>query len=260
MSLSHQPDLASIKVKLDRAKEHLEEVIAIDKRFSDVQCDLVYTEDHKKGIGYFVVALPKTPIELSAIVGDCLHNLRSALDYLVWQLVLSNPPSQPNRRNMFPICGTPKDFESQVKGKRLAGVHREAIKIIESLQPYNNPDHPLALLDSLYNADKHRDLNYTLSVASDLQVSFSRNGNIYLQWILGNDEVRDGAILGNVAMRLNKNIPVPDVQIDGQAIAFVAFKDYGNDDALGVVATLSEIKDFIVDTVMESLVTFVKQV
>jgi hypothetical protein len=258
MSLSKQPDLSSIKVKLDRAKEHLEEIVAIDKQFSDVPCNLVFTEDYDKGIGYFVVALPKTPIELSAIVGDCLHNLRSALDYLVWQLVLSNPPSQPSIRNMFPICSSRKNFESQLQGKRLDGVHQEAIRIIESLQPYHNSNHPLALLDSLYNADKHRDLNYTLSVASDLELSFSKNGNVYFQMILGNDEVRDGAILGNVATRLNKNVPPPDVQIHGQAVAFVAFKDYGNDDALGVVATLSEIRDFIIYTVMDALVTFVK--
>jgi hypothetical protein len=257
MPLLHQPDLANIKAKLDRANEHLQEVVEIDKRFSDVQCEMVFTEDQDKGLGYFVVVLPKMPIEVSTIVGDCLHNLRSILDYLVWQLVLSNPPSQPGRRNMFPICSTSKDFESQVKGRRLAGVHQEAIKIIEKLQPYDNPNHPLALLDNLYNADKHCDLNYTLSVASDLEVSFSRNGNVYLQLILGNDEVRDGAILGNVGIPLNTNFSLPKVEVHGKAVAFVAFKDYGDDDALGVVNTLSDIRDFIVDTVLDDLVPFI---
>lgn len=60
-------------------------------------------------------------------------------------------------------------------------------------------------------------------------------------------------------MRLNKNIPMPDVQINGQAMAFVAFRDYITEweDALGVVATLSEIEDFINNTVMDALVPFI---
>ena len=95
---------------------------------------------------------------------------------------------------MFPICSAPEEFVSQIRGKRLAGVCQEAIKIIENIQPYHNSNHPLALLDKLYNADKHRDLNYTLSVASDLDISFIKNGSIYYQMILGNDEVRDGTV------------------------------------------------------------------
>lgn len=260
MPQSPQSGLVGVNLKLARAQEHFEAIAAIDERFAAVLCEVVFREDKDKGIGYFAISLPETPLELSTIVGDCLHNLRSTLDYLVWQIVRSNPPNTPERRNMFPICSSPQEFASQVKRGRLRGVPAAATEIIERLQPYDGPDHPLALLNELYNADKHRDLNFTVSVASDLDISFSRNGEVYFRMILGNDEVRNGAILGNVGLRLCKAKSLPEVHVHGQAAAFVAFRDHVSewDDALGVAATLGKIRDFIVNKVIAALEPFVQ--
>ena len=38
------------------------------------------------------------------MLGDALHNFRSALDHLIWQLVEHNGVRKPNTDNQFPIC------------------------------------------------------------------------------------------------------------------------------------------------------------
>lgn len=75
--------LASPIAKLVRANEHLHALRAIDEKLAAVECRVVFTEDAARDLGYFVLHLPKCPAELSTIAGDCLQNLRSALDYLV---------------------------------------------------------------------------------------------------------------------------------------------------------------------------------
>ncbi len=259
MTTLYNSGLIGIKLKLTRAQEHLNAITIINARFSAVECKVSFTVDYEKDLGFFVIDLPQPPLEICTIVGDCLHNLRSILDYLVWQIVLSNQPEKPDNSNMFPICSSPENFRTQVKRRRLSGVPMTAVSIIEKFQPYNATDHPLALLNKLYNADKHRDLNFTIAVASDLDISYIRNGEVYLRTILGNDEVRSGAILGNVGIPLSMTGSLPEVQINGKAECFVAFKDIVTilDDAVGVVETLEEIMDFIADKVVPSLKPFI---
>src|SRR6266511_2429033 len=58
---------------------------------------------------------PFPTIEWGVRIGDCLHNLRSALDHVVWQLALLHLQRQPTdkeaRRIQFPIEHIPERFE-----------------------------------------------------------------------------------------------------------------------------------------------------
>lgn len=156
---------------------------------------------------------------------------------------------------MFPVCSSATNFDLQVKRGRLQGVSAAAVAAVESLQPFDAKRHPLSLLDQLCNADKHRDLHFMTAVASDLEISFSRCGEVYLQTILGNDGVRDGAILGDVGIPLSMLRSRPEVEIRSSASAFVAFRDITSDwgDALGVVSSLEEIRGHIADVVIPAL-------
>jgi len=260
MSNPKKNKLLSIYLKMERSKDHLEQIILLNEKYRRVDCKVVFTEDHEKGIGYFVINLPKPPLTISALVGDCLHNLRPILDYLVWQMVISNPPNKPNKRNLFPICNTHKDFDSQVEGKRLSGIPKSAIEIIKQFQPFNDTYHPLALLNELYNADKHRDLNFTIAVASDLDISFIRDGQVFLRTILGNDEVRDGAIFGNVGIPLSMLPSRTEVKIHSEAKGFIAFENFVSrwGDAINVVDSLDMIRDLIGDEIIPALEPFIK--
>ena len=61
------------------------------------------SEDGSKQVWVYRGETPDAPIEWSIILGEILYNLRSALDHLVWQLVLANGQT-PGRHNEFPIA------------------------------------------------------------------------------------------------------------------------------------------------------------
>lgn len=116
------------------------------------------------------------PGRFSIIMGDCIQNLRSSLDYLIWELVLS-AKGEPGRHNMFPICSSVEQFEQQAfKRRRLDGVATEAVNEIKSLQPYQEGKDfdktILWVLDDLCNINKHRRVLLTELVAgpSDLEL------------------------------------------------------------------------------------------
>ena len=50
--------------------------------------------DDGEKVTYIVRGLRPVTLELSAIVGDVLTNLRATLDHLAWQLVISTDASQ----------------------------------------------------------------------------------------------------------------------------------------------------------------------
>ena len=98
-------------------------------------------------------------------LGEIFYNLRSALDHLVWQLVLANGKT-PGRDNSFPIIKNEDDWQTQKTGKRwmLKGVSQSAEDTIQCLQPYTGGIYfqfnvaAFRALHSLYNIDKHRHL------------------------------------------------------------------------------------------------------
>ncbi len=119
--------------------------------------------------------------EWGAIIGDVVHNLRSALDHLVWQLTLAEghvpPPSLKGsawKDIRFPIYITA--YPTNGKGilipwatskepKSRWGVRTSLRTEFEELQPFNHgqdaPEKPLAILEELWNIDKHRHLHLT---------------------------------------------------------------------------------------------------
>jgi hypothetical protein len=118
----------------------------------------------------YLNALPKVPDSVAMIAGDCLNNIRAALDHLVCQLVLRED-QEPGRDHQFPICQTKKNFvdrfelSSKKSHKRnaLRGIPRngDVWALIKGAQPFNSPHpglEPLTLLNLLTNVDKHNAL------------------------------------------------------------------------------------------------------
>jgi hypothetical protein len=111
---------------------------------------------------------PPPPI-LSVIVGNVLHNLRSGLDHLAWELVI-RAGGKPGRHTKFPICDTEGAWVSEVVRRRrdkdrkspLDGIEPEGAiwRFIEAVQPFKGAIYAEAMsaLRVLSNADKHRRL------------------------------------------------------------------------------------------------------
>jgi len=133
----------------------------------------------KTNPGHLVAEQQTNPLEITAtfqakgpipalipiILGDCLQNLRSSLDYLVWELVLA-ANGNPGKKHAFPICETAALFKQNVTSGRLDGVPKDAVTQIESLQPYQlGKDWQKAtlwVLNEFNNINKHRRILLTV--------------------------------------------------------------------------------------------------
>lgn len=95
--------------------------------------------------------------EAAVLVGDALHNLRSSLDGLIWNLVSANQTAVQNPRHLyFPVVEKRSEWSKALKNLPLSS---NAIDVIRSVQPFNYPDlgaSPLWLLHRLNIQDKHR--------------------------------------------------------------------------------------------------------
>ena len=159
--------LIGVDAKLRRAKEHVD---ALEAEMSGV-----YTNTHPLALDlpseweFAVIWNVPSIIHASTVAGDAVHNIRSALDYLVWDLVGQAGIEQPGRHTNFPIFDKRKEFlDHALRGggrnkPALLGLklRSTALRLIVSEQPYRSPEprhHPLFLIKQLSNIDKHQTL------------------------------------------------------------------------------------------------------
>jgi hypothetical protein len=157
--------LESVRIKVARASEHLESLkLEIARYYATKPAEFVadptiYTDDAGEQYVFGSFKSDAPPSHIAIVVGDVLQNLRSALDYLVWELVLANK-EKPGKYNSFPICPSDKNFSNECRRGRLNGVCSEAIAELERLQPYfggSDIDKSfLWILEQFTNINKHR--------------------------------------------------------------------------------------------------------
>jgi hypothetical protein len=255
--------LNSVRLKLDRAQKHLDEITGMLSLIKYGECRMITEYDQNLDLVVQRIHItPKPKPELSAVVGDFLFAVRSALDHLVWQLVIQNGKT-PTPQNMFPITSSNIFFNIALdERKRLRDVSATAITLIECLQPYHSGNEALERLDTLHNMDKHRTLNLTTVIADNTSLSYFRAGKPILDMFLGDEELRDGAIFGGVGIPISdpaftKMFPgaakaLSEVEVKGEASLFVAFDEVDADslEDFGVELTLSSILKFVKETVI----------
>jgi hypothetical protein len=74
--------------------------------------------------------------EWSPVIGDCVQNLRSALDHMVWQLAPQEARLTTPSHLEFPIFSDPQKFGDNAP-KRIGSLPKATQKIIESVQPFH---------------------------------------------------------------------------------------------------------------------------
>jgi hypothetical protein len=161
-------DLSESRAKLDRAQIHLQALHAelprikdrnpIAIRFTEIDPDSGWCEAYGRWNHI------KEP-SLSVIAGDYVHNLRSALDYLVTALVEASD-TRLRTSHEFPIFTDATEYAKKVgtaeKARRGGPLHGvvHGLVLIEDVQPYHDQPDPerdsLARINRLSNTDKHR--------------------------------------------------------------------------------------------------------
>lgn len=125
-----------------------------------------------------VAEVPVFPeLEWGIVIGDAVHCLRSALDQLVTSLC-----TEPSRRTAFPICRTKKDWAITAPAQ-IWSLPEDYAAVINAAQPYHRGNdnahlHPLAILNELWNLDKHEAIPAVALVPSKIKIKVTRTVNL----------------------------------------------------------------------------------
>lgn len=101
-------DITGVRLKLSRGLEHLMALDDAIATYLDGDPVKIIREIDSRHPGRVVLSLAlkiEPPKTLSAVIGDCVHNLRTALDHLAWQLVVANGgvPREGEAELSFPL-------------------------------------------------------------------------------------------------------------------------------------------------------------
>ena len=144
------------KLKVERAKRHICELDTEISTFRGRERYRIVIETDTTTHWHQAIfrVQEDIPAYFAVIIGDVVHNLRSALDLLACELV------RLNRRNdskvYFPFAKTRDDLVIAIKRARIDRAGPEVVTIIRSLKPYKGGDDTLRAIHDLNIMDKHK--------------------------------------------------------------------------------------------------------
>ncbi len=185
------------------------------------------------------------PLRWGVMLGECVHNLRSALDHLVCQLTLLNGGTiEDCAQTQYPIASKGEAQFEAMANRRIPGLSKRHRAMVKMTQPYKAGGraafHPLGVLAELSNADKHRLINpaYSIlksdtdSVLDRLVGSYEEDGPspVHSWWMLqrGSRLEHDAAWF---RIRFDRAVLTErvDVQMGGNLRLGIAFGEIGMD-------------------------------
>jgi hypothetical protein len=163
-------ELPGVYAKIARAKEHRSILKSEVESWVKSNPYVVAYKVNAQRTRWRVVLAEKRPfdgVRWALILGDLIHNLRSALDHLYYAVaeryaVGRLVDDEEIRQRKFPMAPDPKKF-ADFKRKRSVGIPDRVWDIIEDQQPYKRRNrHAAALfadINRLDNVDKHHMLH-----------------------------------------------------------------------------------------------------
>lgn len=191
-------------LKSQRAYKHLFDAkTAINEYLGDPKpYDIARDEESEPGKLLFWITLHEEPPPLiSLAAGDAIHNLRSALDHIVYE-ISSKRETDPVHTG-FPLFSEEADWDKRRKnGARQinSGLYRlrllpeEAVTLIYNLQPWPRPEpwepdmfgpnrERLRELHTLDIADKHKNLNLAVLHVDMVGIGTERDSDTRFEYI-----------------------------------------------------------------------------
>ena len=173
MTAPTRDPIPSVTTRLNRVPRLLAEFELALKEHSS-------TELNAFGVSEGRVRLPHlddlVPHKAQAIAGEIIHDLRSALDNLIYEVSRRNNNDVEVEQTQFVIADTEDSYRDQQW--RLKRLTENQKRRVESIQPYNNEDKWASLLSDLSNRDKHR---YLIALHNQARIAVSvRNHGTFL--------------------------------------------------------------------------------
>lgn len=152
--------LDGVRGKIRRAKEHIENLKTELRAFRNRGAYVQVGHDEPE-TGDRVVRLrvgEEFPPQISLVLGDAIHNLRSSLDYLAYQLCIASRGT-PDDNTGFPIWHRPPavpDVKAEVT-RKIPRANTKVIGCIKTLEPYKGGKGDIVWrLHRLDIMDKHK--------------------------------------------------------------------------------------------------------
>lgn len=165
-SLPRDHQLAGCAAKYFRAGEHLHQLgTEMDAFLAPPKQHIVEVNSHydpdTKTYSVFVEKVPEIPLTWAVLLGEAVHNLRTALDFVVFELAVLDlgGVEPPGGKTAFPLAFDRPHFDA-LAPRLLEGLSKPHRDMIELMQPYHAPhgrdSFVFKILDDLANDNKHR--------------------------------------------------------------------------------------------------------
>ncbi len=178
---------AGSELKLRRAAHHFNEAQDLLRAYKNPPPYMIRREENPAvGLSFWITLKRKPDDDIALAAGDCIHNLRSALDHIIYELSCHHRRKKHVGDTAFPILGDPDDWDQRgdMSGAhKLRAIPDAARAHIELLQPYHKQQdwgfwrrEALLQLHQLDIADKHRKLNLAFANVPEHSVLYFHSG------------------------------------------------------------------------------------
>lgn len=186
------------------------------------------------------VHINKTPDAMLGVrIGEIVHNLRSALDHVIWELFVKNNGQSPpiGSKNQFPIFKTKAGFKERGETLFLKGIDNKAIDLIRSEQPFpvseggtgENIKSPLWHLKELSDCDKHRTIHLVGTLLEEYNFTFpplTRDVTVQKEIVHNTGPIQQNAVLGRARFPGISEWPFQDREVKGHLRTNIAFDQW----------------------------------
>jgi hypothetical protein len=231
--------------KLARAERQLESLNSAIAKFTESHIhtpDLQMLDVREKRCKIEWKGVTEPPIEWSVDVGEFAHNLRSALEHLMWNLVLVSD-GDPGPHTAFPVCNSEADWDARALRSTdgpppTAGLDDKALAFVKDQQPFirDQPkpgDSAVFKLIELNNIDKHRTLQipgfFTTEKARGLR--FEPAGYVSIRnvrYAPAGQWLQNGTVIASADVRLSRPLlPGTVMRVPFTQHVSVAFGELG---------------------------------
>jgi hypothetical protein len=152
------PTIPAYRLKIERAKRHIRELATDVQEFlSSDPYDLFIEDDAATRQRHWKVRVKECiPAHWSTIIGDIIHNARSALDLLMVAVVRHDDPTRASYNHVHFVIRESKEKFEEALPRNIQGASAQSRRIIEDLKPYKGGDEAFYRLHQLDILDKHK--------------------------------------------------------------------------------------------------------
>lgn len=154
---------AASLIKMARAKKFIDEleqeIVAFLKR-PGLVCYALEMPESEPGLLDIKISTINPDPEVGAIIGDVVHNLRTALDLMATQLVVIAGES--TKDVYFPFSKSADEFDGAITSKKFHRAGADAVALLKTFSPYWGGNELLRGLHDLDIQDKHKALVLSL--------------------------------------------------------------------------------------------------